>query len=227
MSDTRANAQMAGQQKKGNARRGYYYQNDGEDAGSISAVVPSGDHLEVLKNSSASNQESENFIHNSNTLKLGAEQPTVAMKAAGNYKLPARLKFHGLKISIETPAGSARNGVDADGKPWENVHPNLSYGYVRGHQTGSDSEPLDVYIAKHPADNAPVFVVDQIDPDTGDFDEHKIFLGLQTADEAKQGYIQGFSDGSGADRLGGMTQMTIHEFKQWLRSGETNKPVSQ
>ncbi len=48
-SDTRANAMMMGSIKKGNAKRGYYYKNDGEDAGSISAVVPHKDHLQEIK----------------------------------------------------------------------------------------------------------------------------------------------------------------------------------
>ena len=228
MSDTRANAQMAGQQKKGNARRGYYYQNDGEDAGSISAVVPSGDHLEVLKNSSTSNQESGNFIHNSNTLKLGVEQPTEAMKAAGNYKILKRVKYQGLKISIETPAGTSRTGVGPDGKPWENVHPNFDYGYFTGFKNSkADSDPVDVYISKHPSQYDPIFVIDQLDPETGLLDEHKTILGAHSPEAAKQCYIQGFSDGSGSDRLGGMTEMTIGEFKEWLKAGVKNKPVSQ
>jgi hypothetical protein len=45
MSDTRANATMAGQLKRGTAKRGYYYINEGEDAGSVSAVVPGLSHL--------------------------------------------------------------------------------------------------------------------------------------------------------------------------------------
>lgn len=43
--DFKANGMMAGQLKKGNARRGYFYTNEGEDAGSVSAVVPSWTHL--------------------------------------------------------------------------------------------------------------------------------------------------------------------------------------
>jgi hypothetical protein len=45
MSDTRANATMAGQLKRGTAKRGYYYINEGEDHGSVSAVVPGPSHL--------------------------------------------------------------------------------------------------------------------------------------------------------------------------------------
>jgi hypothetical protein len=43
--DFRANGLMAGQLKRGTAKRGYYYTNIGEDEGSISAVVPGRNHV--------------------------------------------------------------------------------------------------------------------------------------------------------------------------------------
>lgn len=43
--DWHANGYMSAQIKRGRARNGYYYRNEGEDAGSISAVVPSAAHL--------------------------------------------------------------------------------------------------------------------------------------------------------------------------------------
>ena len=46
--DTRANSMMLRNLKMGNARVGYYYKNDGEDVGSISAVVPDGSFLSVV-----------------------------------------------------------------------------------------------------------------------------------------------------------------------------------
>lgn len=44
--DFKANGYMQAQKTKGTAKRGMYYTNVGEDSGSISAVVPNGDHLE-------------------------------------------------------------------------------------------------------------------------------------------------------------------------------------
>jgi hypothetical protein len=44
-SDTTANRLANAQQTKGNGKNGFYYKNDGEDSGSISAVVPSYTHL--------------------------------------------------------------------------------------------------------------------------------------------------------------------------------------
>ncbi len=48
VTDDYANARMRGQLTRGNARRGYFYRNVGEDEGSISAAVPSAAHLERL-----------------------------------------------------------------------------------------------------------------------------------------------------------------------------------
>lgn len=45
-SDQKANGLMQGGLKRGNAKRGFYYRNIGEDSGSISAVVPHPSHLE-------------------------------------------------------------------------------------------------------------------------------------------------------------------------------------
>jgi lambda family phage portal protein len=47
--DFKANGYMKAQLKKGSAKSGYFYKNVGEDEGSISAVVPNGNHLEPVK----------------------------------------------------------------------------------------------------------------------------------------------------------------------------------
>jgi hypothetical protein len=47
--DWHANGYMRRQIKLGNAKSGYYYKNEGEDAGSISVVVPNGKHVVEVK----------------------------------------------------------------------------------------------------------------------------------------------------------------------------------
>jgi hypothetical protein len=47
-SDLLANSNMLRQLKIGNAKKGYYYKNDGEDVGSISAVVPNSSFIKVI-----------------------------------------------------------------------------------------------------------------------------------------------------------------------------------
>lgn len=47
--DYKANGYMSAAIKKGNAKSGYYYINDGEDSGSVSVVVPNAMHLERVE----------------------------------------------------------------------------------------------------------------------------------------------------------------------------------
>jgi hypothetical protein len=47
--DFKANGYMKAALKKGTARSGYFYKNQGEHAGSISAVVPNGKHIRAVE----------------------------------------------------------------------------------------------------------------------------------------------------------------------------------
>ena len=47
--DFKANGYMQANLKKGTAKKGFYYKNDGEDSGSTSIVVPNGNHVEEIK----------------------------------------------------------------------------------------------------------------------------------------------------------------------------------
>lgn len=147
--------------------------------------------------------------------------PTEAQKAAGNYR-KGHLRVHGLDITVETPMGAMRRGTGSDGKPWAVKLP-AHYGYIRGTE-GADSDHVDVYVG--PAVKSPkVFVVDQVDAKTGKFDEHKAMLGLTSENQARNYYARGFSDGKGKDRLGAIHEMSIAEFKDWLKR-DTTKPLA-
>lgn len=148
--------------------------------------------------------------------------PTEAQKAAGNYA-KGHVTIDGLDISIENPKGSVRSGVGPDGKPWEVTIP-AHYGYVRGTE-GKDGDHVDVYIGPHP-ESQKVWVVDQIDPTTKKFDEHKAMLGYNSQQEALADYLKAFSDNSGANRIGEMTFMPRDEFADWVNEADTTKPLA-
>jgi len=148
--------------------------------------------------------------------------PSEAQKEAGNYK-KAHATIQGLPVTIENPAGSVRNGTDAAGNPWSVTMP-VDYGYIKKTE-GADGDHLDAYIG--PNKDAPnVYVVDQKDPQTGDFDEHKAMIGFNSPAKARAAYEGAFSDGSGKDRAGAVTAMPIAKFKSWLKNGDTTKPLS-
>jgi|GEM_PF-2237516 len=148
--------------------------------------------------------------------------PTDAQKEAGNYKA-GHISWNGLDITIENAKGSERSGTDSDGETWSVTMP-AHYGYIKRTE-GADGDHVDVYIGDNPESDV-VVVIDQIDLQTGTFDEHKVVLGAKSGVEAQNIYRKGFSDGRGAERRGGVTRLTVDEFKDWLENGDTTKPMS-
>jgi hypothetical protein len=149
--------------------------------------------------------------------------PTEAQKEAGNYR-KGHLKLQGLDIAIENPEGSVRSGKDGDGNPWQVEMP-AHYGYVK-RSTGKDGDQVDVYVGGFPQSDLAV-VVDQYDPKTGRFDEHKVILGVASHRGALDIYDRAFSDGSGPQRRKEATPISVDEFKQWLKEGDTTKPFAE
>ncbi|MEW5709852.1 MAG: DEAD/DEAH box helicase family protein [Pseudomonadota bacterium] len=151
-------------------------------------------------------------------------EPTDAQKEAGNYP-KGRLRVAGLDISVENPEGSQRSGTDPEGNPWS-VTMRAHYGYIRRTE-GKDGDQVDVYVKPGtPEDFAGrVFVVNQVDPETGRFDEHKVVLGAENQAEAQALYDAHFSDGSGPKRRGSVVAMPLEAFKRWLKEGDTRRPV--
>ena len=147
--------------------------------------------------------------------------PTPAQKEAGNYR-KLHTSVHGMRIAIETPEGHERTGTGKDGKKWSVKMP-AHYGYVKGTK-GKDGDQVDVYVGPHP-DHHHVHVVDQINPDTGNFDEHKAMVGFKSRKHAMDAYHGGFSDGSGPRRAGAVSSMHVSKFKGWLDKGTRRRPM--
>ena len=149
-------------------------------------------------------------------------EPTEAQKESGNYK-KGHVKIGGMDVSIENAKGSERKGRDKGGKEWSVTMP-AHYGYVNRTE-GADGDQLDVYIGDNP-ESENVFVVDQVDAESKEFDEHKAMVGFDSQEEAEQAYDQAFDDGKGKDRRQTVTPVTMDEFKAWVKDGETKKPFA-
>lgn len=142
-------------------------------------------------------------------------QPSDAQQDAGNYT-KGHVKLHGLDISIEHPRGSTRSGTSKAGKRWETPVAH-HYGYLRRTE-GKDGEQVDVYLgpaAENP--ELPVFVVDQIDPGTRRFDEHKVMVGFADEQAARDGYRANYA--ADWDGIGGVQAMTLGEFRRGSKTG--------
>lgn len=149
--------------------------------------------------------------------------PSEAQKESGNYR-KGHVRVQGLDIAIENARGSLRKGVDRDGKPWQVKMP-AHYGYLKRTE-GADGDHVDVYLG--PSPGAPrVFVVDQVDAESGEFDEHKAFIGFGNKQQALATYRQAFSDGRANDRMGGIRDMSMDAFKRWLVTGDQTRPIAR
>ncbi len=146
--------------------------------------------------------------------------PSEQQKEAGNYR-KAHVRVHDFDVTLETAKGATRTGTSPSGKPWSVVMP-AHYGYIK-RTTGADGDHVDVYVGSKPKARR-VFVVDQYDPKTRQFDEHKVILGVGTKAEATKLYDGGFSDGSGPARRRNVHTLTQDAFKTWLREGDQTKP---
>ena len=141
--------------------------------------------------------------------------PTEAQKEAGNYR-KGHIKVDGFDIALENPKGSTRSGKDANGKEWS-ITMKHDYGYIRGTK-GTDGDHIDVYLSDNPTAGN-VYVVDQIDQQTGEFDEHKVMYGFGSMEEAVQAYRDQYEDGW---KVGKVTEVSREEFKKWV-DGSTRK----
>ncbi|WP_227554712.1 MULTISPECIES: PLxRFG domain-containing protein [Acinetobacter] len=147
-------------------------------------------------------------------------EPTQAQIEAGNYK-KGHIKVHGLDISIENPKGSERRGTDPNGKEWAHTMSD-HYGYIK-RTKGADNEHIDTYIGNNPDSNQ-VFIVDQVDQESGNFDEHKVMLGFDSQEEAATAYKSNFDKGW---KVGPIRNMDMEQFKDWLKNKDTSKPAIQ
>ena len=145
-------------------------------------------------------------------------EPTEAQKKAGNYK-KGHLTFGGYDFTVETPKGVTRSGKDEQGKPWS-VTMHDTYGYILG-KIGVDGDHIDMFIndaADLDTFDGNVYVVDQVNPETGEFDEHKVMYGYPDEAAATKAYLANYSkDWKG---LGKVTAVPKATFDKWLQSSD-------
>ena len=187
---------------------------EGEKSSAKGDVVPSGNGDTPLSEKIATASAEVNT------------EPTEAQKEAGNYK-KGHVQVGTFDITIEQPQGSVRKGTDADGKQWESKM-NNTYGYIRG-AVGVDGDHIDVFLSNDIDgwNGRKVFVVDQYNPD-GSFDEHKVMLGFNDADEAKSDYLANYEKGWEDGRRIDVTAVNLEDFEKWIESSKRKtKPFGE
>src|SRR5262249_33361614 len=145
--------------------------------------------------------------------------------ARAAQRMPAQrsIDFRGIPIVIENEKGSTRSGVDEQGRAWQHRFA-APYGYIENTRD-HDGMESDVFVGPNKYSNK-AFIIDQFNPTTRDFDEHKCFVGFSTKQQILKTYRDSYGPVYGADHtIGAITEMSVNEFKQWLQRGNEPEPV--
>lgn len=142
--------------------------------------------------------------------------PLPMSQAEATSKVP--LQWQGLPLVVENVKGSTRRGVGRDGLPWERqmlAH----YGYIKRTE-GNDGDGIDFYLGDNLASDY-VLVINQLKED-GSLDEHKCILGCADLDSALALYKSHYPPDF---KCGPAKSMTVADFKDWLKNGDTSEMV--
>lgn len=154
------------------------------------------------------------------------QNPTEAQKEAGNYK-KGHVRIGQFDITVENPKGSVRRGTDQNGNSWETTMHN-TYGYIRGTE-GVDGDHIDVFLTNDIDgwNGRRVYIVDQYNED-GTFDEHKVMLGFNDEDDARNAYLSNYSEDWAKNRKIVMTSTNLEDFEKWIDSSHRKtKPFAE
>ena len=130
--------------------------------------------------------------------------------------------FHGLQIAIENPQGTHRSGTDKHGNAWS-TRMQSHYGYIQN-TLGADGDEVDCFIGAYPESDQ-VFVINQIDPVTKRFDEHKVMLGMLSEADAINNYQ--FSYDKDWQGMGVVVPLSVSQLKWWLLHGDTTAALTR
>lgn len=127
-----------------------------------------------------------------------------------NQTIEGFIDYQGIGITVENRQGSTRSGTDPNGNEWS-IEMKFPYGYIRL-TDGTDGDEVDVYVGPE-RDSPFVYVIHQVDPDTGEYDEDKVMLGFLDPDDAREAYLMHYDR---PEFFGTMDVLSIEEFKRQI-----------
>jgi hypothetical protein len=144
--------------------------------------------------------------------------PSEAQCAAGNYKL-GRVDWRGLKLAIEQPRNSYREGTDKNGVKWR-TRLAAHYGYISGTR-GADGDPVDCFIGTFPTAETAYVINQYVD---GRFDEHKLMLCFMDEPSAIRAYLDSYDRGWSG--LHSIVPASITQLRWWLQNGNLSRQLT-
>jgi hypothetical protein len=117
--------------------------------------------------------------------------------------------FRGLRLSHKP--GDERHGITQ-------TH---YYGEILNTED-ADGMPADVIlnVDHDPSVVSPIYIVNVVDPKTGEFEQHKTMAGFKDILDAEDGFIEQFN---GDDRFGDVSLISPEMYREWLNNPEQLK----
>lgn len=133
-----------------------------------------------------------------------------------------RYSILGMVWHIEYVTGDERTGRSPDGTTYSTPMV-CAYGEVEGTRD-ADGDPVDIFINQTNFDpKAPVRIMDLRKKDTGDFDEHKLWVGFPMEMDVTQAFGQMYNNAPVVN--GGITDLPLEKMRGWVTSPDTLRPA--
>jgi hypothetical protein len=139
----------------------------------------------------------------------------------GGHVLHYKTSVQDIPVSVENRVGSIRRGGHGR-DAWETKMRN-AYGRIP-RTKGADGDALDVYLGPN-EDAAYAYVVHQLCPETGEFDEDKIMLGFDSKEDAKKAFFKHYDEPE--KYFGGIDQVSMWALKKKIESGRGLKKITE
>lgn len=127
------------------------------------------------------------------------------------------IEVHGIPIVIETPKGERRQG-----NGWS-AQMASDYGYIQGTNSPEGAhEQLDCFVGEDRESQA-IWALEQMDPESGEFDEFKFFIGFPDRQTAIDAYKASHDDAA-AKRIGRVHRMNVAAFRSFIEKWNAGEP---
>lgn len=144
--------------------------------------------------------------------------PTALPSSSQEWTKETPYLVNGVIVSIEYLTGDVRRKPRADGAVISNMF-HSAYGEILN-TTDRTGERLDVYLAEPYHADAEIYIIDQVDPQSRVFDEHKLLFGFASQEAALAAYTAIFADQSGLIRIGAFTTFNEEQFTEWMSNSD-------
>lgn len=146
-----------------------------------------------------------------------ADQPSDAQIDAYNFSKGEPIPVtSGLRFLTETKKGAVRRSKPGAAKKWETTMQH-HYGDLEGTKA-ADGDAIDAFWVgsgnRH-------FVIDQVDPATGKYDEPKVMLFVRDEAAARAAYLANYEPGW--QGLGAITEKSAADLKAWAKDDVASK----